>query len=215
MKKLKLKTARHESREILTVNGRKVQSMPIFDTSIVSLDGKACEVPKLTGSRLADFITVRRPDMNQLKLKYSHTQDKRFYMTSGGEYEIHLILGDSMYRRIRTEKVFKGNVGEPIVEEITFGWVVYGGDEYTSDDACMYLREVNDYEKLYSLDVLGVEDRGENDQFDVLRDFKENIAKRDDGTYEVSFPWILGAELSSTNKSVMRRRGGMQRSPPS
>ena len=40
----------------------------------------------------------------------------------------------------------------------------------------MYLREVNDYEKLYSLDVLGVEDRGENDQFDVLRDFKENIA---------------------------------------
>ena len=76
----------------------------------------------------------------------------------------------------------------------------------------MYLREVNDYEKLYSLDVLGVEDRGENDQFDILRDFKENIARRDDGTYEVSSPWILGAELSSTNKSVMRRRSEMQRS---
>lgn len=36
VKKLKLKPARHESREILTVNGSKVQSMPIFDTSIVS-----------------------------------------------------------------------------------------------------------------------------------------------------------------------------------
>ena len=78
MKKLKLKPARHESREILTVNGSKVQSIPIFDTSIVSLDGKACEEIELTGSRLADFTTVRRPDMNQLKLKYSHTQDKRF-----------------------------------------------------------------------------------------------------------------------------------------
>ena len=57
-------------------------------------------------------------------------------------------------------RCFKGNPGEPIVEETTFGWVVHGGDEYTSDSACMYLKEVNDYEKLYSLDVLGVEDQG-------------------------------------------------------
>ena len=206
VKKLKLKPARHESREILTVNGSKVQSMPIFDTSIASLDGKACEEIELTGSRLADFTTVKRPDMNQLKLKYSHTQDKRFYMTSGGEYQIHLILGDSMYSRIRTERVFKGNPGEPLVEETTFGWVVHGGDEYTSDGVCMYLREVNDYEKLYSLDVLGVADRGENDQFDVLRDFKENIARRVDGRYEVSFPSIPGAELSSTNEVLSRKR---------
>ena len=42
VKKLKLKPASQQSREILTVNGSKVQSMPIFDTSIVSLDGKAC-----------------------------------------------------------------------------------------------------------------------------------------------------------------------------
>lgn len=102
--------------------------------------------------------------------------------------------------------MFKGNPGEPLVEETTFGWVVHGGDEYTSDGVCMYLREVNDYEKLYSLDVLGVEDRGENDQFDVLRDFKENIARRDDGRYEVNFPWIPGVELSSTNEVLSRKR---------
>ena len=42
-------------------------------------------------SRETVFTTVRRPDMNQLKLKYSHTQDKRFYMTSGGEYQICLL----------------------------------------------------------------------------------------------------------------------------
>ena len=69
----------------------------------------------------------------------------------------------------------------------------------------MYLREVNDYEKLYSLDVLGVEDRGENDQFDVMRDFKENIARRDDGRYEVNFPWIPGVELTSTNEVLSRK----------
>ena len=64
----------------------------------------------------------------------------------------------------------------------------------------MYLREVNDYEKLYSLDVLGVEYWGETDQFDELRDFKENIARRDDGRHEVSFPWIPGAELSAQTR---------------
>ena len=127
-------------------------------------------------------------------------------MTSGEEYQIHLILGDSMYSRIRTEKVFKGNPGEPLVEETTFGWVVHGEDEYTSDGVCMHLREVNDYEKLHSLDVLGVEDRWENDQFDVMRDFKENIARRDDGRYEVNFPWIPGVELTSTNEVLSRKR---------
>lgn len=59
--------------------------------------------------------------------------------------------------------MFKGKLGELLVEEIMFGWVVYGGDEYGSGSICMYLWEVSDYEKLYSLDVLGVEDCGEND----------------------------------------------------
>lgn len=43
VKMLKLKPTRHKTREILTVNGTKVQSMPIFDTRIESLDGKSCE----------------------------------------------------------------------------------------------------------------------------------------------------------------------------
>ena len=54
--------------------------MSIFDTSIVSLDGKACEEIELTGSRLADFTTVRRPDMNQPKLKYSHTTARTYWV---------------------------------------------------------------------------------------------------------------------------------------
>lgn len=84
VKLVKLKPTRHETREIFTVNGTKVQTMPVFDTHITSLDGKSCERVELTGSKLADFTTVRRPDMNQVKLKYSHTQDKRFYTTSTG-----------------------------------------------------------------------------------------------------------------------------------
>ena len=48
----------------------------------------------------------------------------------------------------------------------------------------MYVRELNDYEKLYSLDGLGVKDWGENDQ---LRDFKESVVRKQDGRCEVYF----------------------------
>ena len=152
-KRLKLNPT-HESREIVTVNGTSTQSMPVFKTTIHSFDGTVHEEIELTGSRLQDFTTVQRPDMNELKTKCTHTRDKRFYMTATGEYPIHLILRDGTYSRIRTEKVYRGNPGEPIVEETTFRWVIHGGDDYSSDNACMFLREINDYEQLYSLDVL-------------------------------------------------------------
>ena len=56
------------------------------------------------------------------------------------------------------------------------------------------------------MDVLGVEDRGENDQLDVLREYKDSVARREDGRYEVSFPWIPGATLPNTNETLGRKR---------
>ena len=57
-KRLKLKSERHEVREILTVNGSKRQSVPIFNLSIESLDGKASEKIQVTATKLRDFTTV-------------------------------------------------------------------------------------------------------------------------------------------------------------
>ena len=205
VKKLGLNPTHHESREIVSVSGTSIQSMPIFQTTITSLDGKVREEIEMAGSKLQDFTTVKRPDMNEVKMKYTHTQDKRFYMNPKGEYPIHLILGDSTYSRIRTENVYKGNPGDPLVEETTFGWVIHGGEDYSSD-ACMFTREINDYEQLYSLDVLGVEDRGENDQMQVLAEFRENITRQKDGRYQVSVPWIPGSKLTTTNEQPSRRR---------
>ena len=57
---------------------------------------------------MADFTTMRRPDLSTLKSKYDHTKDKRFYKNPGDDYTIHMILGDSTYCRVKTEDVFKG-----------------------------------------------------------------------------------------------------------
>lgn len=69
----------------------------------------------------------------------------------------------------------------------------------------MLTTETSDYEKLYSLDVLGVEDRGEDDQLDVYSEFREHIVKKSDGRYKVGVPWVPGTELSNTNKMASRK----------
>ena len=203
--KLKLNPIRHESRHIVTVNGTKKQSMPMYDVTINSIDSKASEKIEITGSKLTDFTTIKRPTLSELKEKYQHVQGKMFYRTASEGYPIHLILGDATYCKIRTEQVYKGKPEDPIVEGTTFRWIVHGGKEYT-DSNCMYVRETDEYERLYSLDVLGVEDRGEDDQLDVYKEFQENIAKTSDGRYEVGVPWIPGAKLSNTNEEPSRRR---------
>ena len=94
IKKLQLNPVRHETRQIVTLSGTQKQSMPIFDLTIDSVDGRARE---RIGAKMADFTTIRRPDLSTLKWKYEHTKDKRFYKNTGDDYTIHLILGDSTY----------------------------------------------------------------------------------------------------------------------
>ena len=203
--KLKLKPKGHETRHILTVTGTKKQSMPIFNVTVESVDGKESKRVELTGTKMVDFTTVRQPTIAEVKEKYPHVREKIFYRTANEEYPIHMILGDAFYCQIKTEDIIKGETDDPIVEGTTFGWVVHGGKEY-SDGRCMFTRETNDYERLYSLDVLGIEDRGETDQSDVYQEFRENITTRSDGRYEVSVPWIPGVELVKTNEEPSRKR---------
>ena len=69
----------------------------------------------------------------------------------------------------------------------------------------MFTMETSDYEKLYFLDVLGVEDRGEDDQLDVCSEFREKIVKRSEGRYKIGVPWLLGAKLSNTSEMASRK----------
>ena len=204
IKKLNLKPKRHESRQFVTINGVQKQSMPIFEVRLDSLDNRASKQVEITGSKMEDFTTVRRPTVRELKTKYEHARDKQFYMTANEEYPIHVILGDSTYCKIRTEQTFKGCSEDPIVEGTMFGWIIHRGEEY-ADDKCMFIKEAGEYEKLYSLDVLGEEDRGEDNQLDVYSSFKESITRGVDGWYQVSMPWIPGSSLSSTNEQPSRR----------
>eukprot|EP00795_Rhopilema_esculentum_P008405 gene8405-biopygen9466 len=202
---LKSKPERYETKDVTTINGTARKAMPIFQMTIESLDKKAREHIEVAGVEMHDFTTVKRPDLRKLKQQFRHTKDKEFYITASGEHKIHMIIGDKTYSKLRTETVFKGNDDEPIVEGTSFGWIIHGG-EFSSTN-CMFTRELgNEYERLYSLDILGVEDRGEDDQLDVYKEFKENISRQNDGRYEVNVPWIPGSNLAETNEMQSRKR---------
>lgn len=83
IKRLKLSPVRHETRKIVTLSGTQRQSMPTFDLTIDAMDGKARERIEVKGAKMADFTTIRRPDLCTLKWKYDHTKDKRFYKNTG------------------------------------------------------------------------------------------------------------------------------------
>ena len=56
-------------------------------------------------------------------------------------------------------------------------------------------RGSSDFERLCSLNVLDTEDRGQDDQLQIYKDFEENIVRREDGQYEGRVPWIPGSKL--------------------
>ena len=127
---------------------------------------------------MADFMTIRRPDLSSLKWKYNHTKDKRFYKNPGDDVPIHVILGDSTYCRIKTKDVFTGKPGEPIVEGTTltgsFTAVIASQMATCSPEKQVTMSGC-------SLDVLGVEDRGESSQLDVHTEFVETFQDRQIG----------------------------------
>ena len=79
--------------------------MPIFNLVIESLDGKASEKIQLTGTKLRDVTTVRRPDINQLKEQWEHTKDQSFYKQIEDEYPIERFHSrDQLYANLLEQK---------------------------------------------------------------------------------------------------------------
>ena len=142
--------------------------------------------------------------MHELKLNYEHIRDKQFHLRVGDEYTVHLILGDNTFSRIKTEEVIKGAKRDPLVEGTTFGNIIHGGDK--GNGTCMYVSDTEDYERLYSLDILGAEDRSENHPREVYKEFIENIQIDAQGRYEVGIPWIPGNTVTESNEVQSRKR---------
>ena len=113
-------------------------------------------------------------------------------------YVIQLLIGDPLFTRIRTGRSVTGKPGEPIADETVFGWTVHG--ESKANQSYFTRTTSEDYEQLYSLDVLGAEDHKEFDQEEVKKEFLESIQRKKDERYRVCIPWIEGRYPMSDNQ---------------
>ena len=85
------------------------------------------------------------------------------------------------------------------------GWAVHG--ERINNNQSNFTQTTNeDYELLYRLDVLGVEDRREFVQEEIMKGFEENIQHQDNGRYTVRVPWIEERVPQSSNEAKSRTR---------
>lgn len=73
-KKLKLSPKRHETCQMVTLNGTKRQSMPVLSITMVSLDGRTREKIEVTGSKMPEFATVKRPNTSELNMGMLETR---------------------------------------------------------------------------------------------------------------------------------------------
>ena len=129
-----------------------------------------------------DVSVVERATSKQLRERYPHLQGLFISDGKDGRYVIQLLIGDPLFIRIRTGRSVTRKSREPIADETVFGWTVHG-QESKANRSYFKSTTSEDYEQLYSLDVLGVENGKEFDQEEVKKEFLESIQRKKDGRY--------------------------------
>ena len=128
-------------------------------------------------------------------VKMSDTETK-------SELPIHLVLRANEYSRIKmSTKPRIGDPGDPVAEYTRFGWtIIMPGAEVNLSNLSLIRTTSEDYDRLCRMDVLGIEDSPPSDQQTVYEDFKDQLARSEEGWYETSLLWKVGHPLLPTNE---------------
>ena len=86
-----------------------------------------------------------------------------------------------------------------------FGWILYGKSISTEEDidrGFLAKSGQKDFEKLCSLDVLGLIDNADKSNTEFHADFKEQLQLKEDGFYKTRLPWKPNRPDLPTNKEI-------------
>ena len=125
---------------------------------------------------------------------------------------VHLILGTNEYAQIKTKTKTTpkiGKPGEPIAELTQLGWTIMS-PRSKSDLTNMFLTQTSaaDYEALFRLDVLVLQDHPVSDQDLVFQEFKEQLTRNPEGWYETGLLWKGNHPPLPNNKHGSLKRLG-------
>ncbi|XP_070550016.1 uncharacterized protein [Ptychodera flava] len=125
---------------------------------------------------------------------------------------VHIILGVADYQRIRmTEPLVIGTHPDkdPGAEFTMLGWTISGrqsGRESQTEKQFFLRSSQEEFEKLCSLDVLGIKDIDIKESAAIHEEFKKQLTRAESGYYETKLPWKEDHIPLPTNKSLCTAR---------
>ena len=146
------------------------------------------EVTKVDRDKL---LSLTNPRYKEIIEKFTYLNGIKMQdVDEKPDLPVHLILGASEYAKIKTEtRPRVGKPGDPVAEFTRFGWTLISpGSEVDLSNMFLTQTSTVDYENLCNLDVLGLKDSPAGDQQSVYEEFKEQLIRRPDGSYETGLP---------------------------
>ena len=152
--------------------------------------------------------------IKDLKRKYPRISRLQFSDedTIADELPIHIVLGVGDYQRIKTTEppiLGEDPTKDPGAELTKFGWVLSGNVIYHSNEVekAFYLNSNKDeFEKLCSLEVIGITDSKDQTDETFIQDFTKQLTTTTDGRYKTRLPWKKDCVELPQNKDLALTR---------
>ena len=200
---LEVKRSRTEERHIEMLIANTFKTFNIYHLEISDDNGTLLLETELIQVDLDVIMTISNPQHQDVIKKYSHLKGVKIANEDiKKELLVQIILGGSDCSRIKASTETRvGNPGEPIGEYTRLGSTLMSPGKVTEHEYMMLTRcTIEDYSKLCALDVLGLEDKPDGDQSTVYDEFKEQLARLNEGWCETKLPWKANQpELPNNN----------------
>ena len=188
---LKIKPVTMEYRQIDMMMASANKRIDIYSVEVKNLRGEfklGISVSKVERELL---LSLTNPEYTKILRRYQHLNGVEMDDTDDkAELPIHLIIGASEYAKIKTETKPKlGKPGEPVGELTKFGWTIISpGSEVDAEHLFFAGSSRVHYEKLCSLDILGLGEREVGNQ-SVFGEFAEQLEQKPEGFFETGLLW--------------------------
>ena len=213
--KLSKKPARREYRQIDMMMHSTSKRIDVYAVTVSNLRENFELNVNVSKVDKPVLLSLPNPGYDRLIRAHKHLEGVKMDDTdTKPELPIHMILGASEYSKIKMNaKPRVGQPGEPVAELTVLGWTLMSpGAESNLDNVYLTQSSTADYEKLCSLDILGLKDRPAGDQMSVYDEFKAQLTRRPEGWYETGLLWKTGhPQLHNNHNGSLGRLSSLVR----
>ena len=202
--KINKKTKQKEPKKTEMMFHTTTKWVEIFDVTIQNIEGNFELKTQLNKVEKDTLLSLPNPNYLEIISHYPHLNDIKLNdIVKKKELPVHVILGVSDYAKIKMqERPRIGQPGDPIAELTRFGWFIMSpGHESNLTHLLFSNTSAQDYEKLCSLDVLGIEENHNFKDTEILDKFKKQLKQSDEGWYETGLIWKTDHPVLTNNKS--------------